>query len=299
MPLPPEEAENGENTGNEEPKLQFSYVECLLFSFHQLGKKLPDFLIDKVDAEQLKDFKIRWERLDQCCAAAAFAGTALTLFSHRLQYFARGLQVYIRQLRVALQGKTGDALKTDEVTSQRCCWWLHGWLYFKMFISFVSRTRLKWLLWRSQTISTCSLRWGGVLHTDTHTHLLWDSTVVPVSDPGSLPQSSIIQEHRNIVLETSPKGWSAGVRLSLWFWADRNISFLMVSSFCRAKRPSTDTMDPGATAKKPIPAQPRRDARQIYNPPSGKYSATIGNFNYGEERFMASKATRPATAGHL
>lgn len=35
---------------------------------------------------------------------------------NRLQYFARGLQVYIRQLRVALQGKTGDALKTEEVT---------------------------------------------------------------------------------------------------------------------------------------------------------------------------------------
>ncbi len=58
MPLPPEE-ENGENTANEEPKLQFSYVECLLFSFHQLGKKLPDFLIDKISAEKLKDFKIR------------------------------------------------------------------------------------------------------------------------------------------------------------------------------------------------------------------------------------------------
>lgn len=36
---------------------------------------------------------------------------------NRLQYFARGLQVYIRQLRVALQGKTGDALKTEEVTT--------------------------------------------------------------------------------------------------------------------------------------------------------------------------------------
>lgn len=58
MPLPPEE-ENGENAANEEPKLQFSYVECLLFSFHQLGKKLPDFLIDKISAEKLKDFKIR------------------------------------------------------------------------------------------------------------------------------------------------------------------------------------------------------------------------------------------------
>lgn len=59
MPLPPEEVENGENTANEEPKLQFSYVECLLFSFHQLGRKMPDFLIGKVNAEKLKDFKIR------------------------------------------------------------------------------------------------------------------------------------------------------------------------------------------------------------------------------------------------
>jgi len=72
MPLPPEE-ENGENAANEEPKLQFSYVECLLFSFHQLGKKLPDFLIDKISAEKLKDFKIRSdltlsaERQWMCC----------------------------------------------------------------------------------------------------------------------------------------------------------------------------------------------------------------------------------------
>lgn len=35
----------------------------------------------------------------------------------RLQFFARGLQVYIRQLRVALQGKTGDALKTEEASA--------------------------------------------------------------------------------------------------------------------------------------------------------------------------------------
>jgi len=33
----------------------------------------------------------------------------------RLQYFARGVQAYIKQLRLALQGKTGDALKTEEV----------------------------------------------------------------------------------------------------------------------------------------------------------------------------------------
>ena len=38
----------------------------------------------------------------------------------RLQYFARGVQVYIKQLRAALQGKSGDALRTDEVCVAVC-----------------------------------------------------------------------------------------------------------------------------------------------------------------------------------
>uniref|UniRef100_A0A673ABH1 Apoptosis inhibitor 5 n=1 Tax=Sphaeramia orbicularis TaxID=375764 RepID=A0A673ABH1_9TELE len=169
MPLPPEEVENGENSASEEPKLQFSYVECLLYGFHQLGKKLPDFLLDKVDPERLKDFKIR------------------------LQYFARGLQVYIRQLRVALQGKTGDALKTEE---------------------------------RSISVSLICIRTG-----------------------------------RGCRFQPNPDS------LCLSF---------------RPKRPSSEEMGSGGGTKKQIPPQPRRDARQIYNPPSGKYSASIGNFSYGE-----------------
>jgi len=40
----------------------------------------------------------------------------LLLFTcYRLQYFARGVQAYIKQLSLALQGKTGDALKTEDV----------------------------------------------------------------------------------------------------------------------------------------------------------------------------------------
>ncbi|KAI9546490.1 Apoptosis inhibitor 5-A, partial [Dissostichus eleginoides] len=44
------------------------------------------------------------------------------------------------------------------------------------------------------------------------------------------------------------------------------------------KRPSGEELGPGGSTKKQISPLPRRDARQIYNPPSGKYSATIGNF---------------------
>uniref|UniRef100_A0A671XWU3 Apoptosis inhibitor 5 n=1 Tax=Sparus aurata TaxID=8175 RepID=A0A671XWU3_SPAAU len=190
MPLPPEEVENGENSANEEPKLQFSYVECLLFSFHQLGKKLPDFLIDKVDAEQLKDFKIR------------------------LQYFARGLQVYIRQLRVALQGKTGDALKTEE-----------------------------------NKIKVVALK---------------------------------ITNNINVLIKDlfhNPPSFKSTVTLS---WKP-----VQKTEAVAPKRPSGEEMGSSGSTKKQISPQSRRDARQIYNPPSGKYSATIGNFNYGEEHSVA------------
>ncbi|XP_019750426.1 apoptosis inhibitor 5 [Hippocampus comes] len=185
MPLPPEEVENGEQTAGEEPKLQFSYVECLLFSFHQLGKKLPDFLIDKVDAERLKDFKIR------------------------LQYFARGLQVYIRQLRVALQGKTGQALKTDE-----------------------------------NKIKVVALK---------------------------------ITNNINVLIKDlfhNPPSFKSAVTLS-WKPVQKTEAAAVA-----LKRPSGDDAGTGVTLKKQMAPQPRRDARQIYNPPSGKYSASLGNLSY-------------------
>lgn len=89
MPLPPEE-ENEDESASGEPKLAFSSVECLMYAFHQLCRKQPSFLAAEENAERLKDFKIR------------------------LQYFARGVQVYIKHLRMALQGKTGTELKEEE-----------------------------------------------------------------------------------------------------------------------------------------------------------------------------------------
>ncbi|XP_068671795.1 apoptosis inhibitor 5-like [Montipora foliosa] len=90
MPLPPGEEEETITEENAQPKLQFSYVECLIFTFHQLAKKNPEFLTDASAAERLKDFRLR------------------------LQYFAQGCQVYIKQLRLSLQGKTGPALQEEE-----------------------------------------------------------------------------------------------------------------------------------------------------------------------------------------
>lgn len=82
MPLPPD------SEISEVPKLQFSHVECLMYAFHKLCKQTPEFLLK--DAEQLKEFKLR------------------------LQYFARGIQGYIKKLREAIGGKTEEELKTEE-----------------------------------------------------------------------------------------------------------------------------------------------------------------------------------------
>lgn len=88
MPLPPagEETENS----SEQPELQLSHVECLMFSFHQLAKRSPQFLTADASAERLRDFKLR------------------------LQYLARGVQGYIKKLRQALQGKKPTELNSDE-----------------------------------------------------------------------------------------------------------------------------------------------------------------------------------------
>lgn len=82
MPLPPD------SEITEVPKLQFSHVECLMYAFHKICKQMPEFLIK--DPDQLKEFRLR------------------------LQYFARGIQGYIKKLREAITGKSEEELKTEE-----------------------------------------------------------------------------------------------------------------------------------------------------------------------------------------
>lgn len=61
MPLPPEDVDI-----SKVPNLDFTSVECLLYTFHKLARKTPEFLTN--DSDRLKDFRLR------------------------LQYFARGVQ---------------------------------------------------------------------------------------------------------------------------------------------------------------------------------------------------------------
>uniref|UniRef100_A0A8C6LY52 Apoptosis inhibitor 5 n=1 Tax=Nothobranchius furzeri TaxID=105023 RepID=A0A8C6LY52_NOTFU len=138
----------------------------------------------------------------------------LLLVLNRLQYFARGLQVYIRQLRVALQGKTGDALKTEE-----------------------------------NKIKVVALK---------------------------------ITNNINVLIKDlfhNPPSYKSTVTLS---WKP-----VQKPEGVATKRPSTEDTGSGGSTKKPVVSLPRRDARQIYNPPSGKYSASIGNFTYGEKDSVA------------
>lgn len=81
LPLPPPDV-----TTVDEPSLQLTHVESLLFAFHQITKHNPDFLT--ANEEVLKDFKLR------------------------LQYLARGVQNYIKKLRESLSA-AGDG-ESDE-----------------------------------------------------------------------------------------------------------------------------------------------------------------------------------------
>lgn len=71
------EAEEEEEEEEEQAKFNFSYVECLLYAFHVLAKFDQSFFFFE-NKERLKDFRLR------------------------LQYFAKGTQNYIKELRNTL-----------------------------------------------------------------------------------------------------------------------------------------------------------------------------------------------------
>ncbi|KAK3729215.1 hypothetical protein QZH41_012253, partial [Actinostola sp. cb2023] len=90
MPLPPAEEPEEKKEESQDPKLQFSFVECLLYAFHHLARNDEEFLTGSDAAEKLKGFRLR------------------------LQYFAQGCQIYIKQIKLALEGKKGAALQEEE-----------------------------------------------------------------------------------------------------------------------------------------------------------------------------------------
>ena len=83
MPKPTEETENQE-TDQQEAKFNFSYVECLMYAFHILARYNQDFLSSEKNKERLKDFRLR------------------------LQYFAKGTQNYIKELRHTLSNSDNN-----------------------------------------------------------------------------------------------------------------------------------------------------------------------------------------------
>jgi len=78
MMLPPVE-EDGSLA--ESPAIEFTKVECLMYTFHMIGKQNDKFLLE--DEDRLKDFKIR------------------------LQYLARGVTGYLKKLKEFLNSPAG------------------------------------------------------------------------------------------------------------------------------------------------------------------------------------------------
>lgn len=62
MPLPrDDDLALSDSSGSDTavPNLQFSYVECLMYAFHQVARRCPQFLTAEENASRLKDFRIR------------------------------------------------------------------------------------------------------------------------------------------------------------------------------------------------------------------------------------------------
>ncbi|XP_035230050.1 apoptosis inhibitor 5-like [Stegodyphus dumicola] len=89
IPLPPPtDAENGSKI--EEPNLQFTHIECLMFTFTQLLKHNAEFLSASENSSRLKDLKAR------------------------LQFLARGVQNGIKTFKESLVSNKTKETKVDE-----------------------------------------------------------------------------------------------------------------------------------------------------------------------------------------
>lgn len=86
MPLPPPELTQDNDS---EPSVDFTHIESLLYTFHQLGKQQPEFLADS-QSDRVKDFRLR------------------------LQYLARGVQTTINKIRKALTTIKKEDMDSEE-----------------------------------------------------------------------------------------------------------------------------------------------------------------------------------------
>lgn len=63
LPVPPSESEDGtendKDTNVEEPKIQFSEVECLIWILHQLARKSSDYFAGAENTAKTKEFRRR------------------------------------------------------------------------------------------------------------------------------------------------------------------------------------------------------------------------------------------------
>ena len=113
MPLPPpvmEETNGAGSTTETEIRLEFTFVESLIFAFHQLARQHREFLTE--NAERSKDFRSRYALITNNLSERITQN--LKNFYGRLQYFARGVQGYIKKLRESLQDKGVDQLRDEE-----------------------------------------------------------------------------------------------------------------------------------------------------------------------------------------
>lgn len=89
-----EETESARKSSDEQSRFNFSYVECLLFAFHSIVRHHEAYLKggDETSKERAREFRLR------------------------LQYFAKGTQNYIKELRNSLLSASIANNQNEEVT---------------------------------------------------------------------------------------------------------------------------------------------------------------------------------------
>lgn len=93
----PDLTESADTKSGEDQKFNFSYVECLLYAFHAVARYHETYLNAPEEAtkERARDFR------------------------QRLQYFAKGTQNYIKELRNSLLSASALANKENEEVCSR------------------------------------------------------------------------------------------------------------------------------------------------------------------------------------
>lgn len=100
---------------SDEPKIQFSEIECLIWILHGLCKKFPEFFATVNNKTGSTVTVVKTSSKNTATESnLAIERDEVKEFRRRLQYLARVIQLYSKKLNAALSGKKKEELKNEQ-----------------------------------------------------------------------------------------------------------------------------------------------------------------------------------------